>query len=86
VASHIPDSLYFHEGKRLTDTSTLDELYRTAGDALRCLLRLQAARCMPSERGKETLCRWLALLDYLVEGISAGKIPSAEEFAEAFIR
>lgn len=51
----------------------------------RCLLRLQAAQPEASQRGKETLARWLSLLDFLSKGIIAGKDIDVEQLNEAFI-
>jgi len=46
---------------------------------------LQAAHPEASQRGKETLARWLSLLDFLSKGIIAGKDIDVEQLNEAFI-
>jgi hypothetical protein len=51
----------------------------------RCLLRLQAAHPEALKRQKETLARWLSLLDFLSKGIIAGKEIDTSQFQEAFI-
>lgn len=60
-------------------------MYGLCQQVFRCLLRLQAAHPETSERGKETLARWLSLLDFLSKGIIAGKDIVPEQLREACI-
>jgi hypothetical protein len=76
-------SRYVHEGTKLTHDAPLEEVYALCQQVFRCLLRLQADHC--SQRGKETLARWLALLDFLSKGMIAGKQIDSVQFQEAFI-
>jgi hypothetical protein len=50
-----------------------------------CLLRLQAAHPDAAQREKQTLSRWLSLLDFLSKGIIAGQKIDEHQFKEAFI-
>jgi hypothetical protein len=77
-------SRYVHAGQRIADEKPLDDLYILCQQVFRCLLRLQAAH-PPLERRKETMDRWLALLDYLAKGMMAGKTPDHNQFIEAFV-
>jgi hypothetical protein len=76
-------SRYVHEGTKLTPDAPLEEIYVLCQQVFRCLLRLQAAHS--SQRGKEILAHWLALLDFLCKGIIAGKRIDSVQFQEAFI-
>lgn len=78
-------SRYVHDGTRIADEAPVEEMYALCEQVFRCLLRLQAARPTPSERDKETLARWLTLLDFLSKGIIAGKIIDSAQFEEAYI-
>jgi hypothetical protein len=78
-------SRYVHEGTMLADEAPVAEMYALCQQVFRCLLRLHAAHPVASQRGKETLARWLSLLDFLSKGITAGKDIGANQLTEAFI-
>jgi hypothetical protein len=78
-------SRYVHEGAKLADETPVDEMYALCEQVFRCLLRLQAAHPEASQREKETLARWLSLLDFLSKGLIAGKEIDVHQFQEAFI-
>lgn len=78
-------SRYVHEGSNLAGSAPVAELYALCQEIFRCLLRLQTAHSLPAQRGKETLARWLSLLDFLSKGIIAGKSIDVDQLSEAFI-
>lgn len=78
-------SRYVHEGKKIADNERVEELYTLCQQVFRCLLRLQAANCQSSQKEKETLERWLSLLDFLSKGLIAGIAIHPDQFNEACI-
>lgn len=74
-----------HDGVRLADETPFVEMYGLCEQVFRCLLRLQAAHPETSQREKETLARWLTILDFLSKGIIAGKDIDTHQLQEAFI-
>lgn len=76
---------YVHAGKSVTDLTLIDSMFDHCQQVFRCLLRLQAAHPLPSEREQTTLTQWLAVLDYLAKGMIAGKSVDETEFKQAFI-
>ena len=78
-------SRYVHEGAKLANETPVEDMYTLCERVFRCLLRLQAANPEISQKGKETLARWLTLLDFLSKGLIAGKEIDARQFQEAFI-
>ena len=78
-------SRYVHEGAKLDDNAPLEEMYALCEQVFRCLMRLQAARPEVSQRQKDALARWLALLDFLSKGMIAGQIISEQQLREAFV-
>jgi hypothetical protein len=77
-------SRYAHDGTKLADEAPVVEMYALCEQVFRCLLRLQAAHPEP-QRDKETLARWLSLLDFLSKGLIAGKKIDDGQLQEAFI-
>jgi hypothetical protein len=78
-------SRYVHEGQKVSDEAPLEEIYSLCQYIFRCLLRLQAKHTDASQRGKDTLAQWLAVLDFLSKGIIAGRDINADQFKQAFI-
>ena len=52
----------------------------------RCLMRLQAAKPSPIDRGEAALNNWVAILDYLAKAKIAGlELDETKELSNAFI-
>jgi Apea-like HEPN len=79
-------SRYIHAGENISDEVPLDELYTLAQVVFRCLMRLQAAKPAPIDRGEATLNNWVAVLDYLAKAKIAGlELDETKQLSNAFI-